>query len=249
MKKNKQKNPYEDDSDPMRGLDRQFEGDDDDIIDLEDIIEMPDRPIDEEEDLDLGVDIFDVDEGLQSTPLKSARKSGGLSIEEKSREVDDMDLLDTLDADEDDLLFEPTGSAPKGKFSATPARPRVFDQEDEESILDDFLAEPVASEPLGEETPDLQARAEAAMEVAEEEWPQEAVAATPSEAAVQAESAATESVAGASISEISAAAEELIGRIESRLQEHIRVAVESMLPGLVRSILDEEISKLKKELE
>ncbi|MDR3554423.1 MAG: hypothetical protein P4L55_06700 [Syntrophobacteraceae bacterium] len=232
----------------MRGLDRQLEGDDDDIIDLEDIIEMPDRPIDEEEDLDLGVDIFDVDEGLQSTPFRSARKSAGLSTNESSRELDDVDLLDSLEADEDDLLFEPAISAPKEKFSAPKARPSIFDEE-EESILDDFLAEPVASEPLGEETPDLKARAEAAMRVAEEEWPQEAVSASPSEAVVQAEPAATESVAGASISEISAAAEELIGRIESRLQEHIRVVVESMLPGLVRSILDEEISKLKKELE
>ena len=125
MKKNKQKNPYEDESDPMRGLDRQLEGDDDDIIDLEDIIEMPDRPIDEEEDLDLGVDIFDVDEGLQSTPVGSARKAAGLSMKESSREVDDMDLLDSLEAeaDEEDLLFEPTGSAPKGKFSATQDRP------------------------------------------------------------------------------------------------------------------------------
>lgn len=77
MKKAKQKNVYEDRSDPMGGLDMQLEGDDDDIIDLEDIIEMPDRPIDEDEDLDLDVEIFDVDEELESPPAVSAHKSPG----------------------------------------------------------------------------------------------------------------------------------------------------------------------------
>jgi hypothetical protein len=43
--------------------------------------------------------------------------------------------------------------------------------------------------------------------------------------------------------------EELIGRIESRLQDHIRVVVESRLPELVRSIVSEEIERLRKEFQ
>ncbi|MCL5406103.1 MAG: hypothetical protein M1398_05195 [Deltaproteobacteria bacterium] len=256
MKKAKQRNRYEDKSDPMRGLAMQLDGDDDDIIELEDIIEMPDRPIDEEEDLDLGAEIFDVDEVLESPPARSMRKPAGSPVKERAKQVEEEDLLESfgIEADEDEMLFEPTASLSKGKPLAQKARQQIFDEEEEyadgdESILDDLLAEPLTAEARREEKPDLRARAEAAMKVAEEARPEEPPAAGSSEAAVQAEPAAPSSVSGASVSEISAAAEELIGSIESRLQEHVRAVVEAMLPGLVRSIIDEEIAKLKEELE
>jgi len=57
----------------MRDLDIELEGADDDVIDLEDIIEMPDSPIDEDEDLDLDVEIFDVDSDLEPGTEKAAK--------------------------------------------------------------------------------------------------------------------------------------------------------------------------------
>ena len=115
MKKAKQRNLYEEKSDPVGSLDMQLDGDDDDIIELEDIIEMPDRPIDEDEDLDLGVEIFDVDEDLESPPARFTQKPVVGPAKQISLEAEEDDLLDAfeVDADEDDLLFEPAEPAPK----------------------------------------------------------------------------------------------------------------------------------------
>jgi len=65
MKKPTRSAPYEEPHDPMRDLDIELDSQDDEIIDLEDIIEMPDRPIDEDEDLDLDVEILDVDSDFE----------------------------------------------------------------------------------------------------------------------------------------------------------------------------------------
>lgn len=243
MKKAKPRNVYEEKSDPVRSLNMQLDGDDDEIIELEDIIEMPDRPIDEDEDLDLGVEIFDVDEELESRPSRSAQKTARGS--ESSRQDEEDDLLDSLtaDADEDELLFDPTASAPQGKGLSEKDQLALFgEEEDEESLLDGLLEES-ASDSRMDERVDLRSRAEAAMRIAEEDRPPEPAP------AIADETGAAPGAAGPSMSEISAVAEELIGRIESSLQEHIRAVVESMLPGLVRSIIDEELAKLKKELE
>ena len=68
MKKPTRSSPYEDSPDPMRDLDIELDTQNDEIIDLEDIIEMPARPIDEDEDLDLDVEILDVDADLEPEP-------------------------------------------------------------------------------------------------------------------------------------------------------------------------------------
>jgi hypothetical protein len=252
MKKAKQRNLYEDKSDPVRNLDMQLDEDDDDIIELEDIIEMPDRPIDEDEDLDLGVEIFDMEEGLPSPPARSAQKTVGFDAKDDSLKAEEENLLDSfgIDEDEEELLFEPTPSTAKPAPAKTQSK--LFDEEDDEAILDQsFLDELLAEDSRSSEAPaekvDLKARAEAAIKVAEEERPREDVAPPASKAEPAPQAPAP--VAGPSLSEISRAAEELIGRIEPRLQEHVRAVVESMLPGLVRSIIDEELAKLKRELE
>ncbi len=246
MKKNQQKSPYEDKSDPMRSLD--IDLDDDDIIDLEDIIEMPDRPINEEEDLDLGVEIFDVDEELESKPTRAARK--GFLVSESPPEAEELDLLESLTADTDEQqnLFDPTPPAPKAKPAEAKARPGIFDEEDEESILDDLLNQPIPSDARGAKKAGLRPGAGAAQKIAEDDWPEDIFAAGSSEPTVLAQASDPGKVPGPSASDISAVAEELVGRIESGLQEYIRTLVESKLPGLVRSIIDEEIAKLKEEL-
>lgn len=250
MKKGRSKNLYEDTSDPMSGLDRQLEGDDEEIIDLEDIIEMPDRPIDEEEDLDLDGDIFDVDEELESPPAVSARKGAGISVKGRSKKEEEEDLLESFGAetDEADTLFEPTVSVATGKPSGQRA-PRPVADEEEDLLLDDLLAESSPADAQRGKQSALRARAEAALKFTEEEPPEEAAEEGFEDLPAQEEAAPPAPVAQASAAEISAVAEELVGRIESRLQEHIRAVVESMLPDLVRSILEDEITKLKHELE
>ncbi|MGC8493348.1 MAG: hypothetical protein ACP5SH_16595 [Syntrophobacteraceae bacterium] len=229
----------------MSGLDRQLDGDDEEIIDLEDIIEMPDRPIDEEEDLDLDGDIFDVDEELESPPAVSARKSAGPPPVKGRVQTEQEDLLGAFGAetDEEDMLFEPTVSVSNGKPSGQRA-PRPIADEEEDLLLDDLLAESGPADRQEGKQSSLRERAEAALKFTEEELPEQGF----EELLAQEEVAPPAPVSEASAAEISAMAEELVARIESRLQEHIRAVVESMLPDLVRSILNEEITKLKHEL-
>ncbi|MGC9195295.1 MAG: hypothetical protein ACP5IL_07560 [Syntrophobacteraceae bacterium] len=245
MKKENRKNPYEDKADPMRELGMDLDEDDEDIIELEDIIEMPDRPIDEEEDLDLGADIFDVDDALQSSPARSSRKPVSFLSKERTEEIEDADLLDSIvsESHADEGLFEPSVSESRGKSPQAKAAPEFAEsQEDVESILNGLLDEPVSSEPRREAKGDVKTPAQAGAQPSQDMWPQEAaIPATPK--------ASPRAVSGPSVSELSALAEELIGGLEARLKEHIRTVVETMLPGLVRSIIDEEITKLKEELE
>lgn len=258
MKKPKKTSPYQEQSDPMRDLDIELEGlgDDEDIIELEDIIEMPDRPIDEDEDLDLDVEIFDVDSDLEPEPRKPAQKASRPLPKETSREIEseEKDLTESLggEAEEDETLFEPSAPGEPRTPPVGGTEPQVFEEEEEEdeSLLDEFMDEPLAPETgiRREEKVDLKARAAAAMKVAEEGRSVESGVAASDEPSAQAEEAAPASASAAPPPDLAQTAEELIGRIESRLQEHIRIVVESRLPNLVRSIINEEIDKLKKEL-
>ncbi|MGO9020511.1 MAG: hypothetical protein ACLQVJ_19400 [Syntrophobacteraceae bacterium] len=254
MKRPKGSSPYEEQPDPMRDLNIEFESPDDDIIDLEDIIEMPSGPIDEDEDLDLDVDMFDSD--LEPEPGKPAQKAARPLMKEQAQRLssEEEDLLKSFgdEPEEDEKLFEPIASEGPGKKSMEEAEPTVF--EDEESLLDEFMDKPAMTETGmdAEEKVDLKARAAAAMKVPEDapSAEVESEAAIPDESF---ESAASEAAALMiapipTAADLSQVAEELIGRIESRLQEHIKIMVESMLPDLVRHILNEEIEKLKKEL-
>src|SRR5208283_5856283 len=68
MKRSTRSSPSEEQHNPMRDLDIELENQDDEIIDLEDIIEMPANPIDEDEDLDLDAEILDVDSYFEPEP-------------------------------------------------------------------------------------------------------------------------------------------------------------------------------------
>ncbi len=232
----------------MRDLDIELDSKDDEIIDLEDIIEMPDRPIDEDEDLDLDIEILDVDADFELEEEKPARQvpQPAMKRQAQRRGLEDEDLIGSFDdgTDEDDSLFDQIASREPARKTAARAEPRVF-EEDAESILDEFMDEPGMPEPsVGErKNAGLMERAAAAIKIPEEARP------------VKIES---EPVISGSLesgpkpvpppADLSKTAEELIGRIEERLQEHIRVMVESRLPDLVRSIISEEVEKLKKEL-
>ncbi len=121
MKKPTKPSPYEVPHDPMRDLDVELESQDDEIIDLEDIIEMPGRPIDEDEDLDLDVEILDVDADLEPEPVKPVRKTPQPAKERgPQRSVfEDEELIESFgeESDEDESLFGPVGAEASKKDS------------------------------------------------------------------------------------------------------------------------------------
>ena len=256
MKKPKGSSPYEKQPDSMRDLNMALEGSDDDIIDLEDIIEMPAGAIDEDEDLDLDVDLFELDADREPEPERPAQKPARPLMKEQAqgRSSEGKDLLKSFDdePEEDEKLFESVASTGPRKKSIGRAEPQVF--EDEESLLDEFTHQPAMSETgmRTEEKADLGEKAAASTKVAREAGSAE----VESEAAISDESLGSAASKGAApvsapiapAADLSQVAEELIGRIESRLEEHIRVMVESRLPELVRSVVREEVEKLKKEL-
>ena len=101
------------------------------IIDLEDIIEMPARPIDEDEDLDLDVDIFDVDSDLEPEPEKPAQKAAPAAHERtgskarlRTRKTCSNHL--EMNSEEDEKLFEPVASRGTGKESLGESRTTSF---------------------------------------------------------------------------------------------------------------------------
>ena len=238
----------------MRHLDMGLENQDDEIIDLEDIIEMPARPIDEDEDLDLEVDILDVDSYPEPEPEKPAKNAVQPLMKEKARgrpsEQEDLFELFDDESGEDEALFEPLTSRGPAKKPLEGAEPKLLDKE-EESVLDELLDK--LGMPESSISPKESAGpgevAAAATQLVEETLSAE----IESEPAVSDESfesgPAQPAAPGPSPipppADVSQIADELIGRLESRLQEHMRVLVESRLPGLLRSIITEELEKLK----
>ncbi len=257
MKKPKRPSPYDDQHDPMRDLDIDLESNDDDIIDLEDIIEMPARSIDEDEDLDLDVEILDADGDLdiepQTKPANKARQPFMKGPPEPALSEEE-ELIKSLDQEpeEEEDLFEarPSREAPK----EPPARqtgPSIMD--DDESLLDDFLAgKDFAELKAGREEESEQVTGALKEEVhtsplrTEPTVSEEIIEPAP---APKSAPAPVEAPAPIVIDEnlLARTADALVDRIDSRLEENVRLIVESTLPGLVRSIIKEEIEKLKKE--
>lgn len=243
MKKQTRPSPNDQKSDPLRDLDIDLENpDDDEIIELEDIIEMPDSPIDEDEDLDLDV-VFDVDK--EPVPEPKAALQPPVKEQAQAPRPEKEDLIESLggEPEEEDVLFKPAASGKPEERPPRKGEPLLFD-EGGKSLLDELISEPatpVTGMPA-EAKADLKAGAAAQMTVAE----------AGRDSGPPAASSQPPAPTGGPIppsADISQTAEELIGRIESRLQEHIRAAVESRLPDLVRSIISDEIEKLKKELQ
>jgi|SRR5208283_36254 len=261
---------------PMRDLDIELESQDDDIIELEDIIEMPSRPIDEDEDLDLDVEILDVDSYLEPEPEMPAKKAAQPFMREQAPKhppkQEDMFEAFGDEAEEDEMLFEPVASGGPAKKTGLRAETKVFDEE-KEPVLDDFMDELGMTEPGTEKRADLRRKTvETIMDAEEILAPAGVESELISDESLASELISDESLESELISveslestlsqpaaprptpipspaDISQIADELIGRLESRLQEHIRTVVESSLPDLVRSIISEELEKLKKGLD
>ena len=114
----------------MRDLDIELESQDDEIIELEDIIEMPARPIDEDEDLDLDVEILDVDSYLESEPEKPAKKAAQPFMKEQAQKppLKQEDLFESFgdESEEDEMLFEPVASREPAKKTMQRAETKVL---------------------------------------------------------------------------------------------------------------------------
>ncbi len=232
----------------MRDLNIESESpdDDDDIIDLEDIIEMPDKPIDEDEDLDLDVEIFDVDSHLEPKAEKAAQQAAQPMKEQPQMPgFGKEDLLKSFgdEPEEDDTLFEIAESRGVGKTHEVRAERQVFDDE-AGSVLEELMDKP-ATPGTGDR---VVAATKAAKKARSAQLEPGAAISDESLASAPSKAAAPMSAPIPPPADLSQTAEELVGRIESRLQEHIRVMVESRLPDLVRSIINEEVEKLKKEI-
>ena len=258
MKKQKQSTPYDETPDPMRDLNLELESPDDDegIIDLEDIIEMPDRPIDEDEDLDLDVEIFDVDSDLEPKAPKAAQEAAQpIQAQAQAAGPEEEDLIKSLadEPEEDDTFFKTAASGVVGETAKVKAEPQILD-DDAESLLEELLEKPAMPESGKDEEEkavldqsDIEAMMAAAENLSAGVEPETAIS-DESLAPEPSKAAAPPSAPAPPPADLSKVAEELIGRIESRLLEHMEAMVESMLPDLVRSIIDEEIEKLKQEL-
>ena len=245
MKKPKQTGPYEDKVDLMRDLNVDIESpdDDSDVIDLEDIIEMPDSPIDEDEDLDLDVGILYEGSDLEPAPGEAEQSIVEQQPQGLGPEEEDLLKLIEEEPEEEEVLFEPAKTGEPGEPTVSGGEPPFFD-EDEESFLDEFMEKPPAPG-KGMDAEEREAGPAEALKIRE----QTRIPYVEPEAEISeptAEAPARASIASAA--ELSETVEELIGGIESRLEEHIRAEVASRLPDLVRSILLDEIEKLKKEL-
>jgi len=232
----------------MRDLDIELEGADDDVIDLEDIIEMPDSPIDEDEDLDLDVEIFDVDSDLEPGTEKAAKPQVKEQPQGLSSEAEDLIKSFGDEPDEEEALFEQPASRGPEKPPSGGGEPQVFD-EDEELLLDESMDKPA----VHEGTAGLKAEDAAELTVTEEtladELEPEALLSDESPATAPSPAVGSASARIPSSADLSQAAEELVAQIESRLHDHIRVMVESKLPEIVRSIISEEVEKLRKEIQ
>jgi hypothetical protein len=243
--------------------------DDDDIIDLDDIVELGDQS-DDEDELDLGVELLDL---------------------EGDMDFKDLDAQAHSDDDFESKLLKnlPAGKAPLGKTAAR--APSPLDEEDENmDLLKDFSfddeeselvaglgkAEAVGARKSGEEkdplegllfAPEEESKVETTpkssppapeKDILQKEIPQKVQRpvgpAVFDEEALLKEAGIALAGAGTGLA-IAKMAEtddspldKVVGEIESRLVEVVKEMVEARLPDIVRRVLSEEIEKLKAEL-
>lgn len=210
MKKSKRPFDWETDKNSSRDLEA---GEDDEIIDLDDIIELQDK---QELLKDRGegeeLEILDEEVELDFGDLEA--------LESDEDELLDVEFLKNLNLPQDqDALFE-KGSAQRGK-----AESKVPKTVEPTVIVEEVVA------PSPPEPPTVTMEAVKVTEEAAASSPADLVAAPVAEPPAKPEVNLDEVVAG----------------IEARLLEAVRGMVESRLPEIVRTVIREEIERLKEE--
>ncbi len=255
MKKQKRPAGFDEKPDLSKDIDMDMEDLDEDIIDLEDIIEMPAGSIDEDEDLDLDVEILDAEPDLDFDMLeKDAAGAAKLSKEppmkdfspKPSTEAQD-DLVKSFDGDLDDdedlfetLMADETGKKPEPVKKEEKPKAASSDELLDQSLLDELLAEEAMSQ---------QSKAPSAVS-AELKERAAAEKVPPPKIEPQAPMEIPKPATTAKLDDpmIGEYIDELIAHMGTRLIENVRQMVEARLPEVVREVIREEIEKIKKEM-
>ena len=218
-----------------------IELDDDEVIDLEDIVEMEEEV--EDGDPGLDVELLDVDSDMDLSDLDEKLKGSG------SDNFLDEDLLKEFsfgeEADE-----KPQEPAPKESIDIL-GQGSVDDLLKEFSFPDEtgFESEPTTDAGLLD-SDSKENDFESLLDMDDSELFPEPKKAANTPPAVEKPKTAAPVVALApavAVGELTTDLDDLVARMENKLVETIREMVESRLPEIVRSVLREEIEKLKKE--
>jgi len=307
MKKPKQSLEWEEDGAASLGEESSAMGDllDDEIIDLEDIVELPEGEQDEDEDdrSDVEVEILDVDSDLsfgdkEAAPAPAAKggkvkkdKRGAARIEDDALESDVGSADDLFDKNTDEVLMDFSFGGEENGEQDFKDDLGSFKGESDESSADFSFPDEEKEEPRPGRKPDLlaedldedlvdfsfpeedEARKETDLDLLDLSFPEE----QPKKEKLKAEKkpekddldlsdfesllelgkdvvppaeAQTKHIAGEEIEKPvseDTRLEALVSRIESRLLDSVREMVEAKLPEVVRTLLREEIERLKKE--
>jgi len=213
-----------------------IELDDDEVIDLEDIVEIPEDA--EGDDLSLDVELLDVDSDLDLSDLDAKLKGSG------NDDLLDEDLLKEFSFDEADE--KPEEPAPEQNLDIL-GQGSVDDLLKEFSFPDDTSFESDAATEVelleGDSKDD---EFESFMDMDKELFSEPGKAQSPP-VAEEPKIVAPAVAVAAAVEVDPAGLDDLVAQMENRLVETIREMVESRLPDIVRSVLREEIEKLKKE--
>ncbi len=155
MKKPNRSMGFDEKPDPSQEADIDLESlgeDDDEIIDLEDIIEMPAGSIDEDEDIDLDVEILDAEPDLDFDDFEPTKEGEQLSFGKKPAaapsepsEAEDVDVDDLLkDIEGEDDLFGTAAEAKEPELDQAEILGETEELDKEEPAAE--AAEPIMAE-------------------------------------------------------------------------------------------------------
>ena len=231
------------------GIGFDLDDEEDEILDLEDIFELPDEESEDDDGLDVEILDADLDESDEKTPfdeedafgkdfMKGSASDGkrekpaparGAKPAPKEPEEDilkDLSFLEDLESESD--------SPKKGDEEEDLLKGLSFDEPKSGAAKDDDLSGGIIDaadlEALLSEIDDAKPAAPAAAEPAAPVAPPKPAVSAP---AVD---------LGAS------ALDDFVAQIEAKLVDTVREMVESRLPEIVRTVLREEIEKLKDEM-
>jgi hypothetical protein len=248
--------------------------DDEEIIDLEDIVELPADEQEQEEPLNVDVEVLDLDSGMDFDDMESpggAGKKGRAGRAEKkgrargAKDLPDSGLMpdmDLLEKDPDEALldfsFPDENEERSGKDDLDLLSEDGDDisvdfvlPDEEESDKDSKKEEDLLLGDLDEELIDFSFPEEGKEEELKDDLVSKREARVKGFLKKEAEQG-DQGMAGALAEPSDAsdvALERFVSQIEIRLVESLREIVEARLPEVVRSVLREEINKIKKEAE
>ena len=236
---------------------------DEEIIDLEDIIER-DGQVEEEDELDLGVELIDLESDMDFKEIGSAGSTEddaleedllrGLPIDEPAQargagamaaSLDDDEAADLLkDFSMDAVPSRAARGARKGDVAGVrgmddPLEGLIFAEEEEKAKADtSFETGALRKERISSvgDVSTERSRPASSLDSVVEETVALSIAARPAIGGLAVSSMETSSI------------DATVDEIETRLTDMVRDMVEAKLPEIVREVLREEIRKLKAEL-